>query len=181
MNYTTEIVVTKFCLKYVDPEGICNKRYRPHLFRPDYISHAKKLVVEFDGYQHYTNPTTILRDYRKDIVLVKDGYNVIHIPYFVQLNESVSANLFGEYVTGDPSGFVDYPHGFVDDKATLPSHFCTLGVERFINDLNRFSYIADDIWSSLDVRCKSAGDWRAVYPTSFNEKGGPQGPPFWSG
>ena len=169
IRYTTEATVTKFCVDNIDRGGIINKQFRPYKFRPDFVSHNKKLVVEFDGYQHYTNPETILRDYRKDSVLTALHYTIIRIPYFVQLDKTVMKMLFGKYIDVEPYDCVDFPHGFIDAKAVLPAHFCSLGIQRFTADMIRFQYIEHHIEESLRKRIAEIGDRRLVLPTPLGK------------
>lgn len=63
-------------------------------FKPEYCSHSLKLVIEFDGYSHYTEVNSILLDERKDILFIQNGYKVVRIPYFVQLTGEVARHLF---------------------------------------------------------------------------------------
>jgi hypothetical protein len=146
----------------VDSNGIINKAYKSHKFRPDFISHRKKIVVEFDGYLHYTKAKTILDDMTKDAILLSDGYCVIRVPYFVQLDKRVMNILFGEFL--EPFDFNNYPHGFVDQKAVLPADFCSLGVQRFKSDLEKFDYIRDEILDSLKMKNLR---YLEVFPQNF--------------
>lgn len=162
--YLTEQKLVDFLKLYIDKEGISNRNFLSYKFRPDFVSHKEKLVVEFDGYLHYTKAETIVNDYHKDAIIQNSGYSVIRIPYFVQLDKLVMQNAFFDYIL-EPFDLVNYPHGFVDSKAVLPADFCSLGVERFRKDLIRFAYIADDILESLKKIKKSEDtiyplDWR---------------------
>lgn len=63
--------------------------------RPDYRSDKLKLVVEFDGTQHYEKPDIILRDLRNTESYRRLGYKVVRIPYFIQLTQEAVKTLFG--------------------------------------------------------------------------------------
>jgi len=118
--------------------------------KPDYRCEELKLIVEFDGYQHYTKSKEIVRDYQKDKMRKQAGYNNIRIPYFVQLTAEVVCNLFEDYdiVLDDYSK--GYPHGFISDNVIYPADFCSLGVRRFTKDLQRFGdTVRNDIAKSL--------------------------------
>lgn len=67
-------------------------RYRS---RPDYRSEQLKMIIEFDGIQHYTKPDVIEKDYRLNEVYEKLGYKVVRIPYFIQLTNKAIKTLFG--------------------------------------------------------------------------------------
>ena len=88
------------------------------------------------------------------------GYTIIRIPYFVQLSTIVIKELFHKTY----SMTQEYPHGFISEKALLPSDFCEMGIGRFINDLNRFSYIQRDIIKSLVDRVDEADQILLVLP-----------------
>lgn len=124
---------------------IHNKAYTGQKFRPDYHIVEERIVVEFDGYQHYTSSKNIIRDDRKDLILLNDNIRVIRVPYFVQLSTEVIKELFGTEYTHIQT----YPHGFVDKTAVLPADYCELGIDRFIKDLDRFGYVRDEILNSL--------------------------------
>ncbi len=131
--------------------------------RADYRNDKLMLIVEFDGYRHYSETKTILADEKKDIIYSGLGYKIIRIPYFVQISKDVVFDLFGVH-TNIPQV---YSHGFIDKKALLPSDFCELGIKRFLFDLNRFSYIKSEIISSLKNKIEELGDIRLVLPYSL--------------
>ena len=139
-------------------EIIHNKIFRPHRFRPDYYLPSKNIVIEFDGYHHYTQSNIIISDRNKDFILAEEGINVIRIPYFIQIDSTIIKDLFGvDYIIDNP-----YPHGFIDDKALLPADFCSMGVDRFINDLNTYKNQKDDIIKSLHTQIINRGTADAV-------------------
>lgn len=87
MSYLTEIKLGNFLHSiYSELEIIHNKSYRDYKFRPDFYIKEKNLVIEFDGYQHYTKSAITLSDLNKDTILSDDGIKVVRIPYFVQLS-----------------------------------------------------------------------------------------------
>lgn len=149
--YLTEKTLVQFLLDNIDSTAECNKALKPHKFRPDYVSNKHMIIVEFDGYLHYTKSKTVLDDLEKDKIFSDLGYTVIRIPYFVQLDRRVMNNLFGNFVS-NCYDYVDYPHGFIDPKAVLPADFCSLGVQRFKSDLERFDFIRDEILDSLKMK-----------------------------
>lgn len=131
----------------------------PH--RADYQNSELKLIVEFDGYQHFTQTKRIIADMVKDTVYSELGYTVIHIPYFIQVSPKVIDFLFAEYFDGraDLTNFETkfkqiYPHGFVDDSAymVLPADFCEFGIVSFMKSLENFDFIADEIYKSLKIK-----------------------------
>lgn len=135
-----------------DSDIICNKRF-PHgdrNIRPDYRIEKYKLIVEYDGPYHYTNPTNCKTDIEKNKIYNEYGYNVVRIPYYIQLQAESIYKFFEGYLTdrgydsGDFEDFNDYPHGFVTDKVILPSSFCSLGLQRFDNDIKSLCNMSFD-------------------------------------
>ena len=63
--------------------------------RPDYRSDRLKMVVEFDGTQHYEKPDVIRRDLWNAEAYRRLGYKVVRIPYFIQLTQEAVKTLFG--------------------------------------------------------------------------------------
>ena len=129
--------------------------------RPDYRCDELKLIVEFDGYQHYTSAARILDDIIKDKSEEAEGYKVIRIPYFVQPSSLTVKMLFGIASTYQQQ----YPHGFIDKKCILPADYCQLGIDKFKTELdNKFSYIKSDIIASIEEKIEACADWRYVLP-----------------
>jgi hypothetical protein len=172
-EYLTEVSLGRFLRERVDATFIANQPV-PGLsrrFRPDYHSDRHKLVVEFDGDQHYRSSRVILGDVERDAFFTSNGFRVIRIPYFVQLSRAVIADLFGDlaHTTHD---FLNFPQGFIASTVVMPADFCELGIARFEGDLERFGYIAGDILQSLREAAATRGEWRTVYPPSRPEKWG---------
>jgi len=127
--------------------------------RPDYRNDDLKLIIEFDGYRHYTVPKVILSDLKKDEVYSKMGYTIVRIPYFVQLTSVVIQNLFNLSIDFNTT----FPHGFIVDICARPADFCELGIDRFIMDLDKFSYLKQEILSSLREKEEEL-DVHLIYP-----------------
>jgi very-short-patch-repair endonuclease len=174
-EYLTEVLLGQFLRERVDETFVANQPV-PGLgrrFRPDYHSDRHKLVVEFDGDQHYRSSRIILGDVERDSFFTTNGFRVIRVPYFVQLSRAVIMHLFGQ-LAHTPDDFLNFPQGFIASTVVMPADFCELGIARFEDDLERFSYIAGDILQSLREAATARGDWRTVYPASRYEKWGPQ-------
>ena len=69
-----------------------NESYK---IRPDYRSDSLKLIVEFDGLPHYTDPAVIIKDDKNTNIYKQNGYKVVRIPYFIQLTNEAVEILFG--------------------------------------------------------------------------------------
>ena len=63
--------------------------------RPDYRSESLKLIIEFDGLQHYTKPDIFQKDFKLTEVYEQLGYKVVRIPYFIQLTNKAVKIFFG--------------------------------------------------------------------------------------
>jgi hypothetical protein len=90
------------------------------------------------------------------------GYKVIHIPYFVQMDKMALVHFFGEYVETETE--LDeivskYPHGFIDESATMPSDFNSIGNTLYNYILNKSlpSDISHDIIMSLQYKYLDGG------------------------
>lgn len=163
MQYLTEALLGEFLNEAYDSEWIHDKQFIEGRVRPDYRNDIEHLIVEFDGYLHYTKASQILRDKEKDILYRNHGYDVVRIPYFVQLSNEVSLLLFNRY----PINPLSYPHGFIDSKAVLPCDFCELGIQRFLQDLEKYAIIKDDIVKSIKDKVTELGDVNKVLPPSI--------------
>ena len=129
--------------------------------KPDFRNDKNKIIVEFDGYSHYTNPDVIHRDNLKNKVYTSMGYNVLRIPYFFQLKSIHELKVIFEINRIEqklkPSKyFIDYSHGFIDKNCLLPSSYCLYGLSSFCDfisllesDIDNY-FIAEEIWKSLD-------------------------------
>ena len=118
-----------FSRKRVDP-AIVTGQLIPGIssgYRPDFRSERHRLIVEFDGPEHYRSAKKILGDVERDRALTCVGYRIVRIPYFVQLTHVVIATLFGEIAIhhGD---FLNFPHGFIAKTVVMPADFCELGL-----------------------------------------------------
>jgi very-short-patch-repair endonuclease len=170
-EYLTEVSLGQFLRERVDATFLANQPV-PGLgrrFRPDYHSEAHKLVVEFDGDQHYRSARVILGDAKRDAFFTENGFRVIRIPYFIQLSRAVITDLFRD-IAHTTSDFLNFPHGFIASTVVMPADFCELGIARFEDDLKRFGYISEDILQSLREAAAARLDWRTVYPPSRYEK-----------
>lgn len=169
MNYLTEESLSEFLIKAFPYETfIRNKKVNESGIngRPDFRSITSKIIVEFNGYRHYSQSSVILADETKRNAYAKLCYKVIEIPYFVQLSTYTVKELFDITLNINQT----FPHGFISDTAMLPADFCFLGIERFKSDLERLPLIKKDIANSLENKIKELGDERYVLPPSINLK-----------
>ena len=104
--------------------------------RPDYRSEELKLIIEFDGLQHYTKPDIIEKDFRLTNVYINLGYKVVRIPYFIQLTNKAVKTLF----------CVEVAEELFDEKISslginglnTPAYLCPAGVKRMAEEFKKF-------------------------------------------
>jgi hypothetical protein len=104
--------------------------------RPDYRSEELKLIIEFDGLQHYTKPDIIEKDIKNTERYKSFGYKVVRIPYFIQLTNKAVKTLFN----------VDVSEELFDGKISslgikgqnTPAYLCPAGVRRMAEEFKKF-------------------------------------------
>jgi hypothetical protein len=103
--------------------------------RPDYRSESLKLIIEFDGIQHYTKPDIIQNDVRNIATYQSLGYKVVRIPYFIQLSNAAVKTMFGVNVSEKlfDEGFPSLGIG-----PGSPAYLCPAGLERMAQDFKKF-------------------------------------------
>ena len=116
------------------PNLIVNgKRYAK---RPDYRSEQLKMIIEFDGLQHYTDPVKIKEDREKTEIYESFGYKVVRLPYFIQLSNDAVKVLFNvtvnEYLFNE-----NFPSLGPGEPAT-PAYLCSAGLIRMAQEFKRF-------------------------------------------
>lgn len=110
--------------------GVITKR------RPDYRSEKLKLIIEFDGLQHYTNPDVILSDKIGTELYQTLGYKVVRIPYFIQLTNKAVKTLFG--VETKIELFNENIASLRSSNRNTPAYLCIAGIERMKNEFKLF-------------------------------------------
>jgi len=104
--------------------------------RPDYRSENLKLIVEFDGLQHYTNPDIIEKDIKNTKLYTSFGYKVVRIPYFIQLTNKVVKTLFDVDVT---EKLFDETISSLGYKGrNTPAYLCPAGIARMAREFKNF-------------------------------------------
>lgn len=73
------------------------------------------------------------------------GYKIIRIPYFIQLSTEVIKLLFDIDIDYEQN----YNHGFIDKQALLPADFNSLGIDKFVNDMVKFSICRNQVYNTL--------------------------------
>lgn len=133
--------------------------------RPDYRCDELNLIVEFDGDRHYKEASKIKSEREKVVLYESMGYKVVRIPYFIQLNTEVVKFLFNK----DLPTYYEYPQGFISKLAANPCDYCELGVKKFIEDLNRFDVVKEEVIKSLISKIEELKDIELVLPKSIEQ------------
>lgn len=119
------------------PSDVEYKRYKC-----DALCRDLKLVVEFDGLNHYTDSHAVLNDVKRDLWFESIGYKTTRIPYWIQLSQNVVRDLF-DVDLEDPLCEIAYSfyNAFTQkvDLDILPGNMCELGRQRFITEYYKFS------------------------------------------
>lgn len=143
-----------------DEVPIIDKAFPNHRFRPDYRYDKNKLIVEFDGYRHYSVAKVVLKDKETTKIMEDSGYKVVRIPYFIQLDSNTIYEAFGIH----SSYTNNYPHGFISDAALLPADFCSIGILRFMDDMDKFKSAREAIKASLRKRSELTNILEVIPP-----------------
>lgn len=104
--------------------------------RPDWRSDSLKLIIEFDGIDHYRKPDQIIKDIEANKFYESHGYKVVRIPYFIQLTNDAVEKLFGVKVK-EPLFDVTIPSIGPDGRNT-PAYLCPLGIKRMAKEFVAF-------------------------------------------
>lgn len=120
----------------INDKVLVDEKSNPIRTRPDYWSGQLHLVVEFDGLPHYTNPDVILKDIENTQRYGKTGFNVVRIPYFIQLSRSAVKTLFGVDVKQELFD-ENIPSMGVKGRNT-PAYLCNEGIKRMAREFARF-------------------------------------------
>jgi len=110
--------------KIIPNVSIDGKKVR---YRPDFRSETLKMIVEFDGLQHFQNPTKIRMDGVKTELYQNLGYKVVRIPYFIQLTKGVVKKLFDVDINVDL--FDENTPSFGIKWNNTPAFLCQAGIK----------------------------------------------------
>lgn len=104
--------------------------------RPDYRSEELKIIIEFDGLQHYTKPDIIEKDFRLTEEYINLGYKVVRIPYFIQLTNKAVKKLFDVEVSEEL--FDEKIPSLGIQGLNTPAYLCPAGVKRMAEEFKKF-------------------------------------------
>lgn len=103
---------------------------------PDYRSEQLKMIIEFDGLQHYTDPVKIKEDREKSEIYESFWYKVVRIPYVIQLSNEAVKVLFNITVTENlfNEKFLSLGPG----EPAISAYLCSAGFIRMAQEFKRF-------------------------------------------
>jgi len=104
--------------------------------RPDFLCEDEKIIIEFDGLQHYTNPLNIRKDRENQKIYESLGFKVVRIPYFINLTTDVVKEMFGISVKRNLFDSI-YPSMSVKWQNT-PAFCCYDGILRMAKEFKRY-------------------------------------------
>lgn len=104
--------------------------------RPDYRSEKFKLIIEFDGLQHYTKPNIIEKDLKTTELYKSLGYKVVRIPYFIQLTNKAVKTLFDVDLSEEL--FDETISSLGIEGQNTPAYLCPAGVKRMAREFKKF-------------------------------------------
>ena len=125
--------------------------------RPDYRSESLKLIIEFNGLDHYTKPNIILKDIEKEKMYKDMGYKVVQIPFFIQLTNQAVEKMFGVIVK-EQLFDGNVPSLLICDKCT-PAYLCPLGIKRMAEDFQKYPEQYDVNMSSMKKEDLQLTSW----------------------
>ena len=132
--------------------------------RPDYRSETLKLIIEFDGRQHYTLPDNIEKDIKTTEMYKNFGYKVVRIPYFIQLTNKAVKTLFD--VDASEELFDETIPSLSTEGRISPAYLCPAGVKRMAEEFKKFP---EQYKTNLDFLKKQNDPWRSGVEFLENE------------
>ena len=104
--------------------------------RPDYRCDDLRLIIEFDGTHHYSNPERIQKDNKNETIYKSLGYKVVRIPFFIQLTNEVIKIMFDR----DVSEFMFNPTIPSMGKKchNTPAYCCHSGLVRMAHEFKKY-------------------------------------------
>jgi len=106
-----------------------------------------QIAFEYDGPDHYDKVANHERDLRKNQLCLSEGIRLVRWPYYFQLTKDVARYLFPNHYTDNKyQEAISIVYGASEESQILapglhgskftPANFTSLGIKRFINDLN---------------------------------------------
>lgn len=116
--------------------GLKENTGKKSLKRPDWRSESLKIIIEFDGIDHYRSPKQILKDKESNIFYKRHGYKVVRIPYFIQLTNDAVKTLFD--VNVKQQLFSNNIPSLGIEENGAPACLCPSGIKRMAEEFHKF-------------------------------------------
>lgn len=121
--------------------------YQLDKFKLDIYFPDDKIAFEYDGNDHYDKVANHERDLRKNQLCLDKGIKLFRWPYYFQLTKDVARYFFQNHYTDEKyQQAIKIVYGASKESEILapglhgskftPANFTSLGIKRFINDLN---------------------------------------------
>lgn len=155
-----------------------NKR---RFYKVDCVSLDGKIVIEYEGPDHYCHIWKSLRDDHRRQYFINNGFQFKRWPYYCQLNKDTAFYFFGEFndenyeaclikIFNVNSEDMMLASGFHLTENT-PSNFTFLGLDRFISELNQLPIIVKtQVAETLRRYCADIQDSSFVLGTDSRVK-----------
>ena len=162
-----------------EADWISQKRFyydatnKKRFYRVDCVALDAKIVIEYEGPNHYCDVWKNQRDDHRRSFFESEGFTFHRWPYFCQLTRSVAAHFFGHHqedayfrcisnVYGVENESEILACGFHNTKNT-PSNFTYLGTDRFLTELSELPIVVKtQVAESLRRYCRDEQDTNLV-------------------
>jgi len=153
-----------------------DKSNKRRYYKVDCISYDGKIVIEYEGPNHYIDVWKSLRDDARKQYFISAGYTFFRWPYYLQLTKSVAEHYFGPIDDQLYSDAIQETYGVSSEDSILacgfhstkntPSNYTYLGVERFLRELNELpEIVCEQVSESLRRYSRDVGDKNLVLGT----------------
>lgn len=121
--------------------------YKLGRFSLDIFFPEDKIAFEYDGPDHYDKVANHERDLRKNQLCLSENIKLVRWPYYFQLTKDVAQYVFqNKYTDEKYEQAISIVYGAgreseilapgLHDSKFTPANFTSLGIKRFINELN---------------------------------------------
>lgn len=156
-------------------EWISQKRFqydpsnKRRFYKVDCVSLDAKVVIEYEGPNHYCDVWKSQRDDQRQKFFVSQGFKFLRWPYFCQLTKAVVLHFFGRFDECAYLNCISAVYGVEDEKRILacgfhttrntPSNYTYLGINRFIEELSALPVVVKtQVAESLRRYCRDEKD-----------------------
>lgn len=153
-----------------------DKTNKRRYYQVDCVSYDAKIVIEYEGPDHYTDVWKSLRDDARKQFFLAEGFSFLRWPYYCQLTLAVSKYFFGSISKTAYLEAIYEVYGVKSEDSILacgfhtttntPSNFTYLGVQRFLDEVSYLpEVVGDQVAESLRRYCRDVGNVALVLGT----------------